>query len=265
MTLRVYTWYMISTVHSIKTVEKQYPTGEDPILVLCSDKKEYVCKYARTSGAAYKLACEMIGSILAQTWRLITPATAFVAIDPFHWSKAGPDGTLAYGSQRMESVIDINPTTIESLRPSGKILSGLLQIALFDFWVANEDRNANNANLMYDLKQEVLISIDYGCIFNTATYNYPLSQLTLTDTILTSDLFHSLFKGQRIDYSGMENYYNQCVNRCKQTMSEILNLLPPQWKVPRELVEKKVLQLNDPMWKNDTWENFIECLNDNIQ
>ena len=256
---------MIPTVYSIKTVEKQYPTGEDPILVICSDKKEYVCKYARTSGAVYKLACEMIGSLLAQTWRLITPTTAFVTINPSHWPKAGHNGTLAYGSQRMESVIDINPTTIESLHPSEKILSGLLQIALFDFWIANEDRNANNANLMYDLKQEMLISIDYGCIFNTATYNYPLSQLTLTDTILTSDLFHFIFNRQTIDFADIKNYYKQCTSRSKHALSEILKLLPLQWRVPREVVEEKLLQLTDPTWVNAVWENFTECLNESIQ
>ena len=37
-----------------------------------------------------------------------------------------------------------------------------MKIALFDFWIANEDRNANNANLLYDVGRGRLISIDYG-------------------------------------------------------------------------------------------------------
>lgn len=39
---------MIPPVHSIKIVERQYSTGEEPLLVLCSDMCEYVCKYADT-------------------------------------------------------------------------------------------------------------------------------------------------------------------------------------------------------------------------
>ena len=51
---------------------------------------------------------------------------------------------------------------------------------------------------------DIFVSIDYGCIFNTATFDYPLSQLTSTDTILWSD------------------------------------------------------------WTKGVWNNFIECLNENI-
>lgn len=266
MCRRAFVCYMsIPVVYSIKSVEKQYPTGEDPILVLCSDKKEYVCKYARTTGAAYKLACEMIGSLLANTWRLTTPTTAFVNIRPVHWHKAGPEGTLAYGSQRMESVIDINPTTIESIHPSDKAFLGLLRIALFDFWIANEDRNANNANLLYSLEYETLVSIDYGCIFNTATYNYPLSQLTSTDTILASNLFHFLYNGQQIDFDDIEKYFRQCIVRSKQAATKILSCLPARWNVPVEIVREKIIQLSSPRWVNAVWDNFKECLNENTQ
>jgi hypothetical protein len=51
----------IPTLSSIKTIEQQYQTGENPVLVLCSDKNAYICKYMRSSGSAYKLACELIG------------------------------------------------------------------------------------------------------------------------------------------------------------------------------------------------------------
>ena len=53
---------MIQFVESVKIIEQQYRTGEEPVLVMCSDKKNYVCKYMRTSSAAYKLSCELIGS-----------------------------------------------------------------------------------------------------------------------------------------------------------------------------------------------------------
>ena len=51
---------------SIKDIQKQYETGEYPVLVMCSDKNEYVCKYMRSLNPAYKLVCEFIGSHLVE-------------------------------------------------------------------------------------------------------------------------------------------------------------------------------------------------------
>lgn len=93
-------------LHSAKRIEQQFHTGEEPVMVMCSDINIYVCKYMRSSAAAYKLACEFIGAKFATTC----------------------------------------------------------------------------ANLMYDVVHEQLVSIDYGCIFNTATFDAPFSQLTSTIT-----------------------------------------------------------------------------------
>lgn len=262
--------FVITTVHSIKEVERQYATGEEPLLVLCSDLQEYVCKYARNSGAAYKLASEFVGSQLASAWGLNTPQTAFVTLQPTHWVKAGEKGTLAFGSCRLDGVIDINPTTVRKIRYSQSVLSDLIDIALFDFWVANEDRNANNANLMYDVERDSLISIDYGCIFNTATYNYQLSQLTTTDTILASDLFYHLQKGtsgqqqiEKITKNSIARFYKRVAN-CERRVGLILKELPEQWRVPFNVVENKMNQLFDGVWLRDALSNFKECLEENI-
>lgn len=260
---------MIPVVHSIKTVEKQYSTGEEPLLVICSDLHEYVCKYARTSGAAYKLASELIGACLAQRWGLKTPPTSFVKILPSHWMKAGLSGTLAFGSMKLDSVIDISPATVSSIEPSCCNMKELLSIALFDFWVANEDRNANNANLMYDLEKGDIIPIDYGCIFNTAMYDSPLSQLTITDTILDSGLFHHLkkaFSKPQIEdlAQSVKPCFRQIIDNKKQITDTLTEVLPVQWRVPGEVVESKLQQLFSPKWYSDVWENFMECLEDNM-
>lgn len=49
---------VIEKVNSIKFISQQYATGEEPVLVVCSDMKTYICKYMRTSSSAYKLVCE---------------------------------------------------------------------------------------------------------------------------------------------------------------------------------------------------------------
>ena len=149
------------------------------------------------------------------------------------------------------------------------MLQQLLEIALFDFWMANEDRNANNANLLYNVVQERLVPIDYGCIFNTATFDFPLSQLTTTDSILSSDLFHLLTKDkpkelyQEIIAETFGVYINR-LKRSKLQLDAILSELPKEWNVPREVVANKLSQLFDNHWTSETWKNFVECLNENI-
>lgn len=258
----------IPLLDSVKSIERQYFTGEGPVLVMCSDKNAYICKYMRSSFAAYKLVCELIGAQMAMAWHLNTPEIAFVKIRPSHWSK-GSNTALSIGSKKKESVVDITPSTYREVKSSATTRMQLLKIALFDFWMANEDRNANNANLLYDVEQEDLISIDYGCIFNTATFEFPLSQLTSTDTILYSDLFQSLTQDKphtsvQAMVKPLRNYYMTCVNRSRQLFPQIVKTLPKDWNVPSDVVEKKMEQLFDSEWIEGVWQNFNECLTENI-
>lgn len=57
-------------LYSAKRIERQFNTGEQPVLVTCSDVNTYVCKYMRSSAAAYKLVCELIGAKMAKAWQL---------------------------------------------------------------------------------------------------------------------------------------------------------------------------------------------------
>jgi hypothetical protein len=69
----------IQALYSAKRIEQQFHTGEEPVMVMCSDVNIYVCKYMRSSATAYKLACELIGAKLAKAWRLTTPDSSRLA------------------------------------------------------------------------------------------------------------------------------------------------------------------------------------------
>ncbi len=262
----------IPVLYSAKAIEKQFITGEEPVMVLCSDMNTYICKYMRSFSTSYKLACELIGSMLAKSWRICTPDTAFVRIKPSHWNSVNVPHVVsapAYGSKRMSDVIDITPSSFQSIPVNEASLLQLLSIALFDFWIANEDRNANNANLMFNVETNSLVSIDYGCILNTATFDFPLSQLTSTDTILWSDLFKHLSYGRDITYfekilKGMKDYYRACIEASNNTTSLIIDLFPKEWHLPKEIISSKFEQLNNDDWIKSVWEDFTENLKDNI-
>lgn len=262
----------IPFLESVKAIEYQYPTGEDPVLVMCSDKNAYICKYMRSSAAAFKLACELIGSEMAMAWRLETPDIAFVQIKPEHWTGHYLPHSISapsLGSRRIEGVVDVNPSTFDNVNSTTKVFHQLMIIALFDFWIANEDRNVNNANLLYDVVYGKLIPIDYGCILNTATFEYPMTQLTTNESILCSDLFQHLVKDKEIPnietiLDKLKKIYRTCLNNSKRQVKQILDEIPKEWNVPSNMIEAKLLQLFDEKWTENVWISFVECLNENI-
>ena len=263
----------IPVLDSVNVITHRYRTGEEPVLVMCSDMNAYICKYMRSSASAYKLSCELIGSLMATAWQLETPNIAFVHIKSGHWAGHVTQHSISaptLGSKRMKSVVDITPSTFGDVKTTPDILRQLMKIALFDFWIANEDRNANNANLLYDVGRGRLISIDYGCILNTATFDYAMTQLTTTDTILWSDLFHYLAKSK--DNATIENIaenikeqYVYWLKRSQKQVDLILEELPNEWNVPRIVVEEKLKQLFDRQWTDEVWKNYIECLKENTE
>lgn len=263
----------IPRLNSIKQIEKQYSTGDLPVLVVCSDKEAYICKYMPSSNRAYKLVCELIGSQMAEAWRIKSPTTAFIRIEPAHWAEIHTPHNLTaptWGYKKLNNVVDITPTTCNVVERTQSMILQLLKIALFDFWIANEDRTYNNANLLYDIEGEFLISIDYGGIFNTSTFDYPLSQLTMTDTILYADLFRHLVKEQDNDAvlslgNSLKKDYDRCIENCRQKIPSILSAIPDEWNISQGIVETKLNQLVDEVWTEAVWSNFIECLNDNLE
>lgn len=265
---------------SIKPIDKSYNTGEEPVLVLCNDHYSYVCKYPRYSGSSNKLVCELMGAIFAKKWNLNTPDASFVKVlqqhVPYNMSGSFFSSPII-GSKLCNNVIDVTPTSIEQIPSNADILRQLMHIALFDFWIANEDRNANNSNLMYDYIRQELVVIDFGCSFNTATFDFPLSQLTETDSILCSDFFEHISKDvpteliyQIADTLTREDfckYIHDCesvlqiINR-DENMNEGVEsfFIPMAWQINRQRLRKKVEELLNDAWTKAVVNNFNETL-----
>lgn len=276
---------MMKQLYSIKSIEKTFNTGEEPVLVTCNDHNSYICKYTRYSGSANKLVCELMGSVFAKVWMLNTPEIAIVKVRQEHvpYNMSGSYFSKPIlGSLQQQNVIDITPATIPLIHSSEKLCRQLMQIALFDLWLSNEDRNANNANLMYDMVNDNIIAIDYGCCFNTATFNYPLSLLTESESILCSDLFLHVSKGVsqeritqmtevllRIDFP---SYLHECqtgkvIAQWDDKTNEELgcDFIPDAWNIDRNRLDDKIEELLSDNWVERVREGFIETLNTALQ
>lgn len=255
---------------SIKSIQKQYKTGETPVLVVCSDLHEYVCKYKHSSGSAYKLVCELSGAILAKAWNLNIPKFAFIQILPEHWTPMRSVSLTApaFGSRILDSVIDVTATFDKEIHLSSQLIEQIMHIALFDLWVSNEDRNWNNANLLYDMTSGGLVVIDHGCIFNTATFDFKLSILTQNETILYSDLAHKIlnettYEMPDIILEKLQKKFYDIKESESELVGEIMDNIPALWNVDREVVKSKIRELFDRNWMQDCWQAFVEYVNEN--
>lgn len=268
-------------LYSIKVIEKTYNTGEEPVLVACNDHNSYICKYTRYSGSANKLLCELMGAVFAKAWSLNTPEIAVVKVKqehvPYNMSGAFFSKPIL-GSLQQSNVVDITPATIPLITPNEKLCRQLMQIALFDLWLSNEDRNTNNANLMYDMVNDNIIAIDFGCCFNTATFDYPLSLLTESESILCSDLFQHLSNGisherilqmadifLNIDFP---TYLHGCKTGIavaqwdEDTNAELgFDFIPSTWDINRGRLSNKIEELLSEYWRTKVKTGFIETLN----
>lgn len=268
-------------LHSIKNIEKTYNTGEEPVLVACNDHNSYICKYSRYSGSANKLVCELMGAVFAKSWMLSTPEIAIVKVNrehvPYNMSGSFFSKPIL-GSLQQQNVVDITPATIPLISPSEKLCRQLMQIALFDLWLSNEDRNANNANLMYDMVNDDIIAIDYGCCFNTATFDYPLSLLTESESILCSDLFMHLASNTsrerirqmadillNIDFPSYihDSQIGSVVVQWDDDSNEELgcDFIPSAWNIDRGRLSIKIDELLSSEWLARVKIGFIETLN----
>ena len=251
----------MNTIIASGEVLKIYQTGDRPILILCSDGFHYICKYKQPGYSANKLASEYIGSQFAKLWGIATPYATLIENDPIIWDDAGishdPIAPLL-GSRRMENTFDLSNYYCDQVRASWTTKNQLLTIALFDLWLANEDRTSNNYNLLYDLRTDTIVSIDYGGIFNTVILGSPIYQLNSEDSILSSDLFDRL-KKVGVEYS--RTTFLRLVSKSKAAVPVILESIPTEWNINTLLFEKKLEEVFNTEWLSDTWNTFITLVN----
>ena len=272
---RVYEFRNMKSVipyfYSIKNIDRQIFTGDKPVLVTCSDRNAYICKYMHSSVSSYRLACELTGSVMAKAWQIDTPKIAFININAAHWQKLHltHSNAPAIGSCLLSGVVDINSSNYWCVEKSSQMLIDLLRIALFDFWIANEDRTVNNANLLYDLERKKLVSIDYGGIFNTSSFDIELTQLTLTDSILYADLFsHLLDETNRTNIQllteQLHAYFERSLLDSYSMQRIVIENIPKEWGVLQTKLTNKLENLFSPAWTASVWDNFVSCLTESI-
>lgn len=59
--------------------------------------------------------------------------------------------------------------------------------------------------------------------------------------------------------------YDEYLSQISVAAEEIMDEMPKEWKVPAETLKEKLNQLSDKHWTAAVWQNFVDCLNENIE
>lgn len=262
----------MASLQSISLTTKVFETtGSNPVKILCDDLNEYVCKYSRNVPAS-ALFNEFLAAEFLKIWGLAVPNFNLVNIKPEsiradHISTIVQPGFFnrpCFGSQyndfgkemdKSMSVLSTDPKIVKKIRRKQDLLS----IALFDLWMANEDRHHNNYNLLLNTDPEYyFVPIDHEKCLNTHSLalHRPLVMLTEDETLINTELTKLVFKDETnlgvLIEQVLENYY-LCVPKCQKSLEKTINSMPEQWGIAKA---DKIALLNSSLFS----ENWVhEC------
>jgi hypothetical protein len=143
-----------------------------------------------------------------------------------------------------------------------------LRIALFDIWVANDDRNHNNYNLLIRAKEGKyqFVPIDHESVFNSGNIDKQLYAINEDSSLITAPLCLRLFSTQDISnkktrIDDFKDYFYLCISNCRQKLPQILNQVPEDWKINLALSWKDLdNHLFVKKWIDECWNTFVTYL-----
>ncbi|TDG37454.1 hypothetical protein EZJ43_04890 [Pedobacter changchengzhani] len=260
-------------LQTIQQVHKMFDTaGSSPLLVTCNDLNDWVCKYDKHPNYLFN---ELVAAEFGKLWGINIPETSLITVNKQHipfekYKTLQPNffDKQCFGSSHLKNTKDLDLTVIPLFKDKNfrnKITdkSGFLRIALFDMWLANEDRNYNNNNLLLHYAKDNSLSfyaIDHVAIFNSSFLNYGIQSLTEDDSILNTELAKLLFAhdrklGETVDKL-VENFYLY-TKECEAKLDNIFALVPNSWAVDAVNIKAKMKRYLFPdAWKNQCEDNF---------
>ncbi len=250
-----------------------HTNGSTPVRVLCDNLDYYVVKYPIRR---YDLVKEYLCAAFLQLWGLAIPSFAFVKISLEHIPMGLHPRIQPHFFQgtcfglKYERYFDEVTKLMNALSESQKSLMAkkqeFLEIALFDLWLSNEDRNENNHNLLYDvLGGHRFIPIDHQATFNNGNPGKKLSLLTENESLIGTTLFEKLFTRKEVSKYvndiGVKNKFYFCAHQCAQNLEDIVLEMPEDWKIDKvELVKNLHLTIFQASWLGSVWNSFVEYL-----
>lgn len=264
-------------LHSIEPIQKVYQTQREPVLVRCNDWRYYVCKHSKNAPCD-SLFNEFLAARFLAIWGIYSLSPSFITINEEHLPAKFYSGQLQPASLKhtligFPFIHDQKEVTLlesgfkENNLERKRIVNPdeLIQIAMFDLWLGNDDRNWNNYNLFLESKTDGyhFIPIDHETIFNGNSLQYEQCIQTEQDSLIYTPLFESvvsksLIRSKLHESVTVRKDFYLCVANCRNELDKILEEIPHDWNISiatkRELIQKNIFSSE---WQDEVFRNFL--------
>lgn len=255
-------------LYSIQEISKVYETGDVPVLVLCDNMEEYVCKHARGNKPCEGLFAEYLAYNILKALELPLPEAAFVAVKQEHIEATIKSQlriqiqpvffkeVICFATLKIEDAVEFVDFPINS-KLLRKILNpkDLVKIAWFDMWFANEDRNLNNFNLLLKPTSDGLfiVPIDHAASFNSLMFSpqRTLIELDANSSIIYTDQFKEIVKPCFKNLGDFDEYIKSfylCIPNLKEVFDKSINEIPESWAISEEYLQHLKTNLFSEDW-----------------
>ncbi|WP_175635845.1 HipA family kinase [Pedobacter ghigonis] len=264
---------MLNIRSSIAKISRVIPTGGSlPVVVMADNLEDYVCKY----DFGTKLINEYLGHQFLQLWEIGVFSAAFVNIKRDHVPAEILNGRIqghlfdkpCFGLQYENNALSVNDIIIGSSGDRYELDKfedrfSLMDIGLFDLWLANDDRNQNNSNLL--LLENRLVPIDHSNLFDGDGLGRELSPLTWEDSIIHSDIAKVLLNSKLKREARHQQLLEQFpifVSRCRQALPDLIAGIPNQWCNDKALLREQITSsvMDNQKWLDQTISSFSELI-----
>lgn len=234
-------------LHSIAEIVRVWDTNINPVQVIADDVRDYVAKHNRGMEPCTRLRNELLAHAYAEIWGLPVLDAALLKVDPDHVGRHVASTCqpayfkhTCFATHYRKDSTEFNQfydqfSYYESKRFHNR--QDLLKIALFDIWLANDDRTGNHPNLLVTADKEghTIRVMDHEAIFNGNNPERPQYLLSLDDSILTHPALPKLLGKEFNKDAALVNKLVQdlvpLAQACEQRTDEILSYLPADWRI----------------------------------
>lgn len=269
--------YKAPRLTSLQSIQREdiYPTKEGPVRVRASGRNFYVTKPQRRGNEDAALK-EFLAAHFLKIWQLDVPDFAIIQVQDNHIPNE-LTGVLknhkfdqpAFGSRLRVNVDHANrmlrfaSTYQVSLADMNK---ELMQIALFDLWLKNDDRNENNLNLLYSFPPNSrFVPIDHGKLFDFGRPGEPLSLQTEQDSLISTSLFSAFVSATQRKNAGRGSENKEAflsrVALIETNLDHVVSDIPKEWlnDIPDLIGDlRRTIFAGD--WLNRVWNEYLQHL-----
>jgi hypothetical protein len=262
---------------SIQLIKKVYNSGDNPVLVECNDLNDYVGKHNRGQTPANKLFAEWICHSLLEACNVSMAPKELIEIQEHHVLASGNcqpaffKNVPCFGTLFLEEALEWSQFDLAD----AKLLTNkedLITIAFFDIWLANEDRNWNNFNLLTNPSTTgwEIVPIDHGACFNSLSFNEdrPLYEISCDDSLIYTDEFRTLVKPVLKTMKDATDFADSLYIRIlglKELYDEQVRVLPVEWKIKAIYSNALKENLFHEDWLNVTKTTFLSFIKSSLK